>query len=120
MKEKLLLLICLGVIVLAMSLSAPIRAQSEPRTIELTAHRFTYDPDEITLKVGQPVVLVVKSDDVPHGLRIRELGVDLKIPAHGSAKAQFTPTRAGDFIGHCSVFCGPGHGTMALTVHVAE
>jgi cytochrome c oxidase subunit 2 len=120
MKRKLLLLTCLGAVVLAMSISVPSRAQSEPRMIELTAHRFTYDPNEITLKLGQPVVLVVKSDDVAHGLRIRELGVDFKIPAHGTAKAQFTPTQTGNFIGHCSVFCGPGHGTMALTVHVVE
>ena len=120
MKEKLLLLICPVVVVLAISISAPIHAQPEPRTIELTAHRFTYEADEITLKVGQPVLLVVKSEDVPHGLRIRELGVDLKIPAHGAAKAQFTPKQAGEFIGHCFVFCGNGHGTMALTVHVVD
>jgi len=32
----------------------------------------------------------------------------------------FTPTRTGDFVGHCSVFCGSGHGAMTLTLHVVE
>jgi hypothetical protein len=34
------------------------RAQS-PRRIEITAKRFTYDPEAITLKRGEPVVLVL-------------------------------------------------------------
>jgi cytochrome c oxidase subunit 2 len=96
------------------------QAQPEPHKIAITAHRFTYEPGEITLKKGEPVLLVVKSEDVPHGLRIRELNVDLKVPAHGTAQVQFTPDNAGDFVGHCSVFCGAGHGSMALDVHVVE
>ncbi len=95
-------------------------AQPEPHRIEITAHRFAYEPAEITLKKGEPVVLVVKSEDVSHGLRIRELNVDLKVPAHGTVQVQFTPNQAGDFVGHCSVFCGAGHGSMALDVHVVE
>ena len=33
---------------------------------------------------------------------------------------QFTPDKAGDFVGHCSVFCGSGHGGMMLTLHVVD
>jgi hypothetical protein len=42
----------------------------------VTAKRFGFEPGEITLKKGQPVVLVLKSADVPHGLRFRELNVE--------------------------------------------
>lgn len=91
-----------------------------PRQIEITAKRFTYDPDVVTLKKGQPVQLVLKSEDVSHGLRIRELGLDLKTSKTKPAEMLFTPRKSGDFVGHCSVFCGAGHGSMKITFHVAE
>lgn len=95
-------------------------AQSAPRRIEVTAARFAFTPAEITIKKGEPVVLVVKSVDAAHGLRFRELNVELKIDKGGTAEARITPDKTGDFVGHCSVFCGSGHGGMALTLHVVE
>jgi cytochrome c oxidase subunit 2 len=99
-----------------------VRVQSEPaggaRRVEVTAKRYAFDPAVITLKKGEPVVLILKSVDVQHGLRIRELGVEVKVPKGGTGQVQFTPDKTGDFVGHCFVFCGEGHGTMALTLHV--
>ena len=95
-------------------------AQGSPREIEVTAKRFSYAPGEITLKKGEPVVLLIKSADVAHGLRFRELNLDAKIDKGGTAKLSFTPEKTGDFVGHCSVFCGSGHGEMTLTLHVVE
>ena len=95
-------------------------AQNSPRQIEITAKRFGYTPGEITLKKGEPVVLLLKSADVAHGLRFRELNLDVKIDKGGTAKLSFTPDKTGDFVGHCSVFCGSGHGEMTLTLHVVE
>jgi cytochrome c oxidase subunit 2 len=100
-----------------------IRVQSEPasagaRRVEVTAKRYAFDPAVITLKKGEPVLLVLKSADVPHGVRFRELGVEVKAPKGGTSQIQFTPDKTGDFVGHCFVFCGEGHGTMALTLHV--
>jgi cytochrome c oxidase subunit 2 len=120
MKKKFMLMVLLGGVLMATFSASTVGGQAAPKTINLTAHRFTYDPDEITLKKGEPVVLVVKSQDVPHGLGIKELNVDLKIPAHGTAQAQFTPDKTGDFVGQCIVFCGPGHGSMKITLHVVE
>jgi len=93
-------------------------ADAGPRRIEVTAKRFSFDPSSITLKKGEPVILVLKSVDVPHGLRFRELNVDVKAPKGGSGEVQFTPETIGDFVGHCSEFCGAGHGSMTLTLHV--
>ena len=93
-------------------------AQGQPQRIEISAKRFSYSPGEITVKKGQPVVIVLKSLDVAHGLRIRDFGVDIKVKAGGTAEATFTPDKVGDFTGHCSVFCGSGHGSMTITVHV--
>jgi cytochrome c oxidase subunit 2 len=102
------------------ALSAPIVRAQESKRIEITAKRFTFEPGEITLKKGQPVVLVLKSLDVAHGLRVRELSVDVKIPAGNTKEVKVTPQKTGNFVAHCSIFCGPGHGSMALKLHVVE
>ena len=94
--------------------------EAQPRRIEITAKRFSFDPGELTLKRGEPVVLVLKSVDVAHGLRFRELGVDVKVGKGAESEVEFTPGKTGDFVGHCSVFCGGGHGSMKLTLHVVE
>lgn len=94
--------------------------QSELHRIDVTAKRFSFEPATITLKKGEPVYLVLKSVDVPHGLKFRELGVEVKAGRGKTGEVQFTPDRVGDFVGHCSVFCGVGHGSMSLTLHVVE
>jgi len=121
MKTKLTLLTMIVVIVTAAVFpTRMVRAQSQPRRIEVTAKRFTYQPREITLKKGQPVVLVIHSEDVTHGLRFRELNLKTKIEKGTPAELSFTPDKTGDFVGHCFVFCGSGHGGMILTLHVVE
>ncbi|QHN04988.1 cytochrome c oxidase subunit II [Granulicella sp. WH15] len=121
MKTKLLLLLLLAGFVSAGAFSTHIiHAQEAPKRIEITAKRFAYEPGEITLKKGQPVVLVIKSLDVAHGLRFRELNLNAKINKGGSAELPLTPDKTGDFVAHCSVFCGSGHGGMMLTLHVVD
>jgi cytochrome c oxidase subunit 2 len=95
-------------------------AQLAPRRIEVTAKRFEFVPNEITLKMGEPVVLVLKSADVTHGIRFKELGIQTKVNSGQTSELAFTPDKTGTFVGHCSVFCGSGHGQMTLTLHVVE
>lgn len=118
-KRAALIFVCLVFTVAGMGAqSAP--TSSAPRRIEITARRFTYNPDAITLKKDETVLLVLKSEDVSHGLRLRELGLDLKTSKDKPAEMEFTPRKAGDFVGHCSVFCGAKHGSMKITFHVVE
>ena len=88
--------------------------------IEVTAKRFSFEPAEITLKKDQPVDLVLTSTDVTHGLRVRELGIDVKAGKGGKSEFRFTPSKTGVFVGQCSVFCGKGHASMKLTVRVVD
>jgi cytochrome c oxidase subunit 2 len=121
MKTKFMLLVALVVVVAASFYSTrPVRAQDAPKRIEVVSKRFAFEPAEITLKKGQPVILVLKSTDVAHGLRFRELDLNVKVDKGGTAELPFTPEKTGDFVGHCSVFCGSGHGSMALTMHVVD
>ena len=121
MKKKFMPMILLaGVLTATLSFTPMIWAQEAPRTINITVKRFSYDPAEITLKKGEPVVLVLKSLDVAHGLKIKDLGVNVKVKAGGTAEVQFTPEKTGDFVGRCSVFCGSGHGSLMLKLHVVD
>lgn len=121
MQKKWILPVLITAIVAVLALSSPAAwSQPAPRRIEVTARRFSFTPSEITVRKGHPVVLVLKSEDVGHGIRIRELNINLKVKAGGTAEVQFTPEKTGDFVGHCSVFCGAHHGSMAIRLHVVD
>ena len=98
----------------------PTSAQEAPKHIDVIAKRFEYQPAEITLKKGQPVVIALKSEDVAHGIHFKELNLQAKSDKGGTGQLAFTPDKTGDFIGHCSIFCGAGHGGMTLTLHVVD
>lgn len=121
MQSKYVRQVLLAAVLVATGISSPMfRAEDAPQRIEVTAKRFVFEPGEITLKKGQPVVLVLKSADVAHGIRIRELNVEIKVGKGGTAELRFTPDKTGDFVGHCAVFCGTGHGSMVIKVHVVD
>ena len=120
MKMKYMLVPLLLVGAACVPLKSHVHAQASPRRIEITAKQFQFEPAEITVKKGQPVVLVIKSADVAHGLRFRELNLNVKVNKGGTAELPFTPDKTGDFVGKCSVFCGAGHGEMSLTMHVVN
>ena len=121
MKRKMLYAGAVAVAMLgAMARSVEVSAQSEPKRVEVVAKKFSFEPADVTVKKGEPVVLVLKSEDVAHGLRFRELNVDVRAAKGATAEVRFTPDKTGDFMGHCSVFCGSGHGTMMLTLHVVN
>lgn len=99
------------------------RAAQDPpaaQTVKLVAHRFNFTPNEVTLKVHQPAVLVFSSEDVTHGMHFDDLDINATIAKGTGAEVKFTPEKTGDFVGHCAVFCGTGHGGMMLTIHVVE
>jgi cytochrome c oxidase subunit 2 len=95
-------------------------AQDAPQRIQITAKRFDFTPGDITLKKGVPVVLVLTSTDVDHGLKFKELNVVVTAKKGQTNEVAFTPDKVGNFVGQCSVFCGSGHGHMKMTLHVTE
>ena len=114
------LLAALAVLLMMCALGLALSGQESPRRIEITAKRFSFEPDEITIKRGETVVLALHSTDVPHGLEIKGLGVKTDIPKGRVVEISVTPAVAGDFDGTCSYFCGIGHGSMIFTIHVVE
>jgi len=97
-------------------LYAPVaRSQTNPQTpveIKIIARKFEFDPRTITVQKGKPVRLVITSADVDHGIKLEELGINQKIPAHQTISVDFTPDQVGRFEFKCSVVCGSGHDNM--------
>ncbi len=93
-------------------------ADQPGQTIEIHAHRYAFTPAEITVKKGETVKLKLFSDDVPHSLLIKDLGINQTVTKGRPAEVTFTPDKAGDFRGQCGRFCGSGHGQMRISVHV--
>ena len=80
--------------------------------ISVTAKRWEFIPDTITVKQGDVVRLSVKSIDVSHGLAIPEFGVNEFLVAGKTIEIEFVADKAGVFPFFCSVQCGAGHSTM--------
>ena len=90
----------------------------EPRAIVITAKRFEFVPSTITLKKGETVKLMVRSEDVTHGFFLRPLKIDTDLTPGETQEITVTPQSAGTFTAICHHFCGSGHGGMKLTVIV--
>lgn len=114
------LLITLFLGAAALGLSPVSGSAPAAKTISIVAQRFAFEPSEITVKKGQEITLVIHSKDVSHGLVIEELGVRTEIKKGKSAEVKFAAETTGTFEGRCAHFCGAGHGSMTLTVHVVE
>jgi cytochrome c oxidase subunit 2 len=109
-----------GTVFLCGIVLSPLAAEQDAHTIEITAQRFSFTPNEITIKKGEEVTLLIHSTDVSHGLVIEDLGVKTEVKRGQTSEVKFTPTTAGTFGGKCAHFCGKGHGSMKLVVHVTE
>ena len=93
-------------------------AQPEPRVIAIKAHKFEFTPSELELKLGEPVVLELSTDDVHMGFDVPDLGLHADILPGRVARVPFTPPKPGSFEFACDVFCGSGHEEMSGTINV--
>jgi|SRR5215471_5903070 len=90
----------------------------EEKVVRITARKFTYDPDTITLKQGEPVVLELTSEDVHMGFNVPDFKVRADIFPGKPVRVRLTPDKTGTFEFYCDVFCGSGHEDMAGSLRV--
>lgn len=101
-------LILASIVFLILSGIAMAASSGEPQSINIVADSFSFKPDTITVKAGQPVTLNVKNEAtlLPHNLVIKapEAGVDvtIEVKAGKTASATFTPTTPGTY----EIYCG--------------
>jgi cytochrome c oxidase subunit 2 len=89
-----------------------------PRVVVITAKRFEFSPNVVTLKKGETVTIRLTSLDRAHGLLVKPLGLDLDADEGLPDEATITPATAGRFPAICDHYCGSGHGGMKMTVVV--
>src|SRR5215472_10718245 len=115
-------LIVIGLMINFIIHSVPFRtaAAESAQVVKITASKFHFTPDHITLVKGQPVTLQLTSTDATHGFMIRALKIDTDIKPGTVTEMTVTPAAAGTFRAICDHYCGLGHSGMKMTVVVEE
>jgi cytochrome c oxidase subunit II len=81
--------------------------------LHVVARRYAYEPATLEVVAGEPVRLLVRSEDGIHGFSIPKLTIDVQIPKSGEpVVVEFVAPPPGRFEIACSEFCGSGHGQM--------
>jgi len=88
------------------------------QAVTITAKKFQFTPNEITVRQGAPVVLRITSQDVLHGFSCPGLKIRTDVKPGVENVLRFTPDKTGVFAFHCDNFCGTGHGEMTGTITV--
>lgn len=94
------------------------RAQTPPRIVPISAKKFEFTPNVVTLKRGETVTLRLTSLDRPHGFLQKDLGFDADIDPSKPVDVTITPKTPGRYTVICDDYCGSGHGNMKMTIVV--
>jgi len=90
-------------------------------TIDVAVKNWSFTPSTITAHVGKPTTLRFKSSEGVHGVESADIGLESTTIMPGkTVEATFTPTKAGTFEVHCTIYCGAGHDKMKFTVKVLK
>jgi cytochrome c oxidase subunit 2 len=115
MKRAFILVIVIGLTTAGFRISAQ---EPQTRVITISAKRFEFTPNQITLKRGEPVTLRVSAEDRDHGFYQKDLKIELDLTTDHVSEVTITPDKAGRFVAICDHFCGSGHGNMRMVINV--
>jgi len=90
------------------------------KIVKVSARRFEYNPSEIRLKKGTPVVLQLTTEDRSHGFNIPSMNVRADVVPGKVTELRITPQKVGEFDFFCDIFCGSGHEGMNGKITVTE
>ena len=87
--------------------------------IDIVAANWKFTPAKISIPVNEKTTLHLTSSSGVHGIESKDLGIEQTTISPGKfVDVTFTPKKAGTYVLHCAVVCGPGHSDMTLTVEV--
>jgi len=90
------------------------------RIIKVSAKRFVFVPNQLTLKKGETVEIELGSEDVPMGFSAPDFALRSDIIPGQTTRVKFTPQKVGTYTFLCDIFCGSGHESMDGTLTVVE
>jgi cytochrome c oxidase subunit 2 len=82
------------------------------REIEVTAQKYDFDPEVISIKQNEHIRLVITAVDHDHGFKIDAFHIDQLLKKGERTTVEFTADTPGTFLFQCSHFCGLGHKGM--------
>ncbi|MCX5642855.1 MAG: cupredoxin domain-containing protein [Candidatus Omnitrophica bacterium] len=85
---------------------------SQIKEFKVVSKKYAFVPVEIKVKQNNIVKINLTSEDVPHGLAIKEYGINVSVKKGEIKKIEFLADKKGTFTFYCSVFCGMGHSKM--------
>jgi len=110
--------LALAVVVAAAAALVPATSSAHP-SIDVAVANWKFTPNKITIPVGEPTTLRLTTTSGVHGIKSDDLGIPMTTIPNGKViEVTFTPKKAGTYVLHCQIFCGPGHADMALTIVV--
>ncbi len=68
--------------------------------------------NELVVPMGTPVKLIITSEDVLHSFFLPAFRVKVDAVKGMETYVWFYPDREGEFVFHCTEFCGTGHSSM--------
>ena len=84
-----------------------------PNEIRIVIKQWEFMPNEIHVKRGDLVRIVVTSEDVLHGFQMTDYGINTMVKPGEPVRFEFTADKAGEFFYRCFIPCGAGHSTIA-------
>ena len=122
MSRAVLLLVALGLVGVS---CIPASAKSKGTEMlqpfaeyRVDARQFSYEPDEIRVRAGARVRLIVTSVDVDHRLSLTGIKLDRESVEGRQQTVEFVAWPAGTYPFECAVSCGMTHSQMGGTLVV--
>ncbi len=85
---------------------------TETHEIQMTAKKYQFSPNPITVKKGEHVKLVITALDRNHGFKLSAYKIKQELKKGQPTTIEFVADQAGTFPFECSDFCGIGHPRM--------
>lgn len=93
-------------------INAYVVKEEQLKTIQVTAKKWSFNPNPIRVKQGDVVRLEITSLDVTHGFALPDFNIDEVIEPGKKVVVDFLADKKGKFSFFCSVPCGLGHSRM--------
>lgn len=86
---------------------------AETKVIQMTAEKYHFTPETISVNQGDRVVLEITATDTEHGFGLAAFDIDRDLPPGQTVRIEFTADQKGEFSFKCTNFCGWGHFGMS-------
>lgn len=91
---------------------------AQTKVVQVTAQKYHFTPETITVHQGDKVILEATATDTDHGLAIEAFHINQPLPKGQKVTIEFVADRKGKFTIKCNKFCGLGHPWMTGTLEV--